>query len=400
MNLVVIPFHDWKKCEREGFRTRDAHFMQEFEKHPLIDKLLVVNRPISLVEMILMQRNWRPHVGTTVFQEGDICITQVSTKTYTVDILIHEFLKPLRMKRDWTPYIFGQTKVVTGVEMALSHLGMNSDYALFISAPLFVPLVEQLSPRTLAFDALDNMLKQVFYRDTPNLEAYYQFCLDNADFISANSKETTDWFKQQRPDAIHISNGVDDEVFTPDGSYKKPMDMKDFPKPIVGYAGKMQEMFDLSLMARVVPEFPNTNFVFIGQLLNPKWMKPLWQYPNTYYLGDKPYSQLPQYLAAFDICIIPYSRAMQHGGDPIKFYEYLAMGKPIVTTDIGGVSVFQDFPQVRVAHSTDAFLDGLHYFTNLARKNIEVPKSRLPEAYLWRTKADMILKGIMNKQKV
>ena len=399
MNLVVLPFHDWKKCEREGFRTRDAHFMQEFAKHPLVDKLLIINRPISLAEITLMRRNWRPREGTTVFQENDVCISQVSTNTYTLDILVRESIKPLRMKRSWTPYIFGQAKVEQAVMTGLSHLGMDSDYALFMSAPLFVPLVEQLSPRVLAFDAQDNLLKHEFYRDIPNLEAYYKFCLDRADFISTNSQETAEWFRQQRPDTIHISNGVDDDVFSPDHTYEMPTDMKSIPTPIVGYAGKMQEMFDVSLMERAVSELGDVNFVFIGQELNPKWMKPLWQHPNTHYLGDKPYSQLPQYLAAFDVCIIPYAVEKQHGGDPIKFYEYLAMGKPIVTTDIGGVSAFQEFPQVRVVQTSDEFLHGLHYFTKQVRDKSPIPRSRLPEKYLWRTKVDKIVETIMQKQK-
>lgn len=397
MNLVVIPFHDWKKCEREGFRTRDAHFMQEFEKHPDIEKLLIINRPISLAEITLLRRNWRPNEGSTVFQEGDVCITQVSQKCYTLDILIREFIKPLRMKRDWTPYIFGQKKVVTGVEMALSRLGMDSEFSLFMSAPLFVPLIEQISPSVLAFDAQDNLLKHPFYKDIPDLEAYYQFCLNRADFISTNAPETAAWFSQRRPETIHIANGVDDEMFNPDYSYEIPDDMSSIAGPIVGYAGKMQEMFDVSLMTRVVSEMPDVNFVFIGQELNPNWVKPLWRYANAHYLGDKQYLQLPQYLAAFNICIIPYNQERQHGVDPIKFYEYMAMGKPIVTTDIGGVSVFQDHPQVRVAQTAVDFIHGLDHFTKQARENLDFPKSKLPETILWRTKADMIVQAILQK---
>jgi teichuronic acid biosynthesis glycosyltransferase TuaH len=395
MNLVVIPFHDWKKCEREGFRTRDAHFMQEFEKHPLIDKLLVVNRPISLAEMALMRRNWRPREGTEVLQENDICITQVSQKTYTLDILIREFIKPLRMKRNWTPYIFGKPKVVTALKMALDHLGIEKEYALFMSAPIFVTLIEHLSPSAFAFDAQDNLLKHAFYKDITNLAAYYQFCLDEADFISTNSAETAEWFKQQRPDSMHIPNGVDDQIFNPDLSFETPADMNSISSPIVGYAGKMQEMFDVSLMAHAALELPDVNFVFIGQELDSNWMKSLWRYPNTYYLGDKRYSKLPQYLASFDICIIPYNLERQHGVDPIKFYEYLAMGKPIVTTNIGGAGVFRDYPQVRIADTCDAFLDGLRYFTNQVQQNVGIPKSQLPETILWRTKADIIVKGIL-----
>lgn len=395
MNLVVIPFHDWKKCEREGFRTRDAHFMQEFDKHPLVDKILVINRPISLSEMVLMRRNRKPHKGTVVFQKDNVSITQVTAKTYTLDILIREILRPIKMKRHWTPYIFGQNKVEEAVKMALAYLDMDSSYALFMSAPIYVPLVEKLSPSVFAFDALDNFLKHSFYRDIPDMESYYQFCLDQAHFISANSQETTNWFRQYRNDALHIPNGVDDKIFNKNIEYGIPEDMLSLSLPIVGYAGKMQEMFDVPMMIQAVEAMPDTNFVFIGQQLDPDWMKPLWRYSNVYYLGDKPYQYLPQYLSAFDVCIIPYAIERQHGGDPIKFYEYLAIGKPIVTTDIGNVSVFANYPQVRVVQSTDTFVSELQHFIEQIRNGIPIQTQPIPANHLWRTKANYIIGQIV-----
>jgi len=398
MNLVFIPFHDWKKCEREGFRTRDAHFMQEFARHPAVEKLLIINRPISVSEMVLLRRNWRPREGREFFRDGNVCITQVGPAAYTLDILIREFVKPLRMKRDWTPYIFGQPEVATAVETALDQLNMAPNYALFMSAPLFAPLASRLSPRVMGLDAQDNLLKHVFYKDTPGLSTYYDYFLEQADFISANSLETTEWLNQKRPDALYISNGVDKEMFDPIISYVTPDDMTSIQGPIVGYAGKMMELFDVDLMSYVAEQLPDIQFVFIGQKLNPDWMKPLWKHLNTHYLGDKPYMQLPQYLAAFDVCIIPYSRERQHGGDPIKFYEYLAIGKPVVTTDIGGVGAFRDFPQVRIPGNADEFVEDVRYFTDAGREGRAIPISELPEAYTWQAKADRIVQSLHLKQ--
>jgi teichuronic acid biosynthesis glycosyltransferase TuaH len=398
MNLVVIPFHDWKKCEREGFRTRDAHFMQEFSRHPAVEKLLIINRPISISEMVLLRRNWRPREGREFFRDGNVCITQVGPATYTLDILIREFVKPLRMKRDWTPYIFGQPVVAAAVEVALNQLDIASDYALFMSAPLFAPLASRLSPHVMGLDAQDNLLKHVFYKDTPDLASYYDYFLEQADFISANSFETTEWLNRKRPDALHISNGVDKKTFDPTISYAIPSDMTSIQGPIVGYAGKMMELFDVDLMSYVAEQLLDVQFVFIGQKLNPDWMKPLWEHPNTHYLGDKSYAQLPQYLAAFDVCSIPYSQERQHGGDPIKFYEYLAIGKPVVTTDIGGVGAFRDFPQVRIPRNADEFVEGVRYFTDARREGRAILISELPEAYTWEAKADQIIQSLRLKQ--
>lgn len=391
MNLVVIPFHDWKKCEREGFRTRDAHFMQEFERHPAVDKLLIINRPISLMEMAVMRRSFRPQQGTLVFEDANAAVTQVGDHTYTLDIRIRELLKPLRLKRAWTPYIFGQPVVARAAEAALDHLNMASDYALFLSAPLFAPLLAQMSPRVVAFDAQDNLLKHSLYRDVPGLERYYEQCLSGADFVSANSPPMTQWLQERRPDARYISNGVDKEMFDPTRVHDRPQDMAAIPGPVVGYAGKMQEMFDVHLMSAVVEQNPDVQFVFIGQQLDPDWVKPLWRHPNTHYLGDKPYTQLPSYLAAFDVCIIPYDQSRQHDGDPIKFYEYLAIGKPIVTTRIGGVGTFADYPQVQIAEDEASFVEATRVFTDRIRAGHPIELQDLPERFTWRHKADQII---------
>lgn len=397
MNLVVIPFHDWKKCEREGFRTRDAHFMQEFQKHSLVNRLLVINRPISFAEIVLLRRNWRVKKGRLLKRKGGAYLSQIDSKTFVLDIVIPEVLQPILKRRAWIPYVFSQPRVVQAVRYALDYLDMDGSYALFISAPLFVPLIAQLSPPIFMLDAQDNLLKHALYRNVPDLAKYYQFCQERADVIFANSPETTQWLAQERSDAAYLSNGVDTEIFNSEKIYSVPEDMVALSRPIVGYAGKMQEMFDVVVTERVILEMKEVNFIFIGQKLDPGWVERLWHYPNAHYLGDKSYEMLPQYLSAFDICTIPYSMERQHGVDPIKFYEYLAMGKPIVTTNIGGVESFSEYPQVYIAENHDQYVSGLKTFVAQIQKGVSIPKRPIPGEYLWQTKADKIIRILDNK---
>jgi len=395
INLVVFPFHDWKKCEREGFRTRDAHFMQEFEKHPGISKMLVINRPISIPEIILLGRNLRPENGKVVWKKGLTFLTQVSQKVYVLDILVPEFVKPLIMRRNWTSYIFGKNSVHNSINLATDFLKIKNDFSIFISAPLFVPAVKFLSPKAFIFDAQDNLLKHAMYKSTRNLSDYYDYCLKEANLIYSNSKETENWFHNFRPDALQIANGVDTKTFNYESAYTIPEDMANLSKPIVGYAGKMQELFDIDLVEKCVHTFPHVNFVFIGQELDPKWTKKLWGYPNTFYLGDKKYKFLPQYLSNFDVCIVPLNKARQHGGDPIKLYEYLAMGKPVVTTNVEGAEIFKDFPQIRISRTDEEFLEGLRYFINKIKKQEMITRTDLPNFCTWEYKANKVVNDIL-----
>ncbi len=399
MKLVTIPFHDWKKCEREGFRTRDAHLMQEFGKHPHVEKMLVINRPVSLSEIVLLRRNWRVRQGRRLIRKHNLCISQGVKKgaddhIFNLDMIVPEIIRPIIMRRHWTPYIFGQNQILKAVSWALAYLNMDLNYALFISAPLFTPLVQKLHPKVFVADAQDNFLKLKSYRNTPHLEHYYQFWRDHADVLISNSPETTRWLRQNRPDAKCIPNGADFTFFRRDVSYETPLDMRSVKRPIVGFAGKMQEMSDVELIQQLIETMPEVSFVFIGQLLNPRWVKSLWRYPNVHYLGDKPYAQLPQYLAAFDVCIIPYSQKRQHGVDPIKFYEYLAMGKPVVTTLVGDVARYENHPQVIIGKTDDAFIQGVKFFLKKIMRNDPLETASLPEQCSWKIKADYIIQKI------
>jgi|LSQX01.1.fsa_nt_gb glycosyltransferase involved in cell wall biosynthesis len=397
INLVFIPFHDWKKCEREGFRTRDAHFMQEFEKHPDVDKMLVIDRPISISEMVVYRRNLRVKNGELLYKKDQSYLTKISDKVYVLDIFIAEVLKPLTMKRDWTTYIFGQKKVYKSFSTALEYLGIENDYSLFISQPLFVPLVKKIIPNVFVLDALDNLLKHPMYKSVKELQENYRYCLERADLVYTNSKDTADWFLKTRPDATHIPNGVDNSVFNPQKTYPIPKDVTNLSKPVIGYAGKMQELIDVDLIEDVLYAIPDVNFVFIGQKLNPKWTERLWKHSNAHYLGDKHYRLLPQYLNSFDICIIPIKVSRQHGGEPIKLYEYLAMGKPVVTTKTAGSDIFLDFPQVKVADSPEKFVEGLNHFLNMIKSEQKIELEPIPDFCLWKNKANRIVQDINSK---
>ena len=395
MNLVMIPFHDWRKCLREGFRTRDAHLMEEFACHPNVNKLLVVNRPLSLCEMVLLRRSRTTPGATIIAKQGNSFLSKAQDNVYILDILIHELLLPVKLRRYWTPHAMGTKTVSDSVRWAVDYLQMDKGpWSFLISQPLFAPLFKNNPEWPFSIDADDNLLLQALYRNTPNLQDYYNYCLDHADAVSTNSKANRDTFLPRRNGVLWVPNGVDTRRFNTKTSYARPADMKGISRPIVGYAGQMQEMVDVQGTLRMIRAFPEISFVFIGRILNTAWVAPFWKEPNAYYLGDKQYDDLPSYLAAFDICIIPYSQERQHGGDPIKFYEYLAMGKPVITTNIGNVGKFRGFPQVRIVDTVCEFINPLSQFLGRLNQKKPVPTQAVPVDCEWKTKADILLSNI------
>jgi glycosyltransferase involved in cell wall biosynthesis/SAM-dependent methyltransferase len=108
--------------------------------------------------------------------------------------------------------------------------------------------------------------------------------------------------------------------------------LKNIKKPIAGYYGAIADWFDNETIEYVATRRPNVNFVFIGHTFGSN-IATLEKLSNVHFLGEKPYRELPLYLYHFDVCLIPFKPTpLIEATHPVKFYEYLASGKPVIST--------------------------------------------------------------------
>lgn len=112
-------------------------------------------------------------------------------------------------------------------------------------------------------------------------------------------------------------------------------DIDGLPHPIIGFQGVLRRMIDLELVASIAQRRPQWTLVFVGPFAesSPQYLRELQnlrQYSNIRFLGPKPPEQIPYYVYQFDVCMIPYVRDVYVS--PLKFYEYVSAGKPVVTT--------------------------------------------------------------------
>lgn len=128
--------------------------------------------------------------------------------------------------------------------------------------------------------------------------------------------------------------------------------------PVIGYMGWINEArLDCSLIEHAASAMPEWNFVFIGPRSHERALESLSEkYMNVHLLEPVPYDLLPRVLEQFDVCILP-NKINDHtdGNDPIKIYDYLACGKPIVTTRTAGVEQFESM--VNIANNSGEFLE-------------------------------------------
>jgi glycosyltransferase involved in cell wall biosynthesis len=151
------------------------------------------------------------------------------------------------------------------------------------------------------------------------------------------------------PNAVDVSRWRD---AVPDPS------LANLRRPRVGYAGSLQARVDGGLIGRLATLVPEATFVIAGRAMSAFWHHPLGLPANVRLIGNVPFPRMPAVLAAMDACIVPHVvDGFTASMDPLKLYEYLAAGRPVVSTVASPNPRLA--PHVRVARGAAAMADAL-----------------------------------------
>lgn len=337
MNIIILPFHDWRKSEAEGFRTRDVHFIKAFEKLENVQKILVINRPFTKLELILKKHRYRLK-GEVLLENSKFQLTKVSNKIFVVDFQSSDVFGQIVKKHKWFLDKYDDEQYRDFILKAKDFLEINQ--ATLLCQNIFsYKLVNNLEASKKIFDAWDNFLKFPAYLYLQKeLEQAYNSMSKAVKYWLTNSNENIEFYKNQFhvKEIRLIKNGVNQDFLLHNNAF--PQDLSEIPRPIIGFGGKISYLLDVDLINFITKENPNSSFVFVGQILDKKVYNKIIKRENIYFLGDRKYTVYPKYVNAFDIGIIPYHiEEKQHGGDSIKAYEYLLANKKAVGTRGNGL---------------------------------------------------------------
>ena len=352
MNIVMVPFHDYKKWLFEGFRTRDAHLCQHFEKNDAVEKILVVNRPTSKAEKILKKTDWKTPSDNVVYCKNNVQLSKMSRKVWCIDFYIPDFLKVACQKKMWWFTAFGYENVIREINNAIEYLDMK-DSVLLLQNPMAIGTAKGVNKKLFVFDAIDNWLYHPQMSNKTLIRENYAFADKNADLILTVSEALKNIFPSN--ENVHwIPNGVEVEYFSRAVKKEKPDD-----KPVIGYIGKIQDRVDFDLVEKCLCRYPNAQFEFLGPIYSQaKRIAQLEKkYSNISFKGDIHYSKLPDSMKHFDISIIPHKvDDFTSSMNPLKLYEYLAAGKMVVTTSVAGTENISSYVY---SANDDAFVENI-----------------------------------------
>ena len=207
----------------------------------------------------------------------------------------------------------------------------------------------------VVYDCMDELAQ---FRFAPaDLGAREQLLLDNADVVFTGGHRLYE-SKRRFHDNVHFFGcGVDAAHFAAARAPETvvPADVPTDRAHVFGYYGVIDERLDYGLIGRLAAENPDASVVMVGPVVKVD-PRDLPQGPNLHWLGQRDYTQLPSYVKGFDVCLMPFAlnEATEYI-NPTKTLEYMAAGKPIVSTAVADV-VHNFTPVVSVARTAEEFV--------------------------------------------
>jgi len=217
-----------------------------------------------------------------------------------------------------------------------------------------IPLLAYFQSPRVIYDYLDDI--STFQGEQTRLQRDHGDYLIKADLVLTTSQKLYQEAIKLRNDCILCENGADVEHFAKaEQPSIVPDDLKKLVangKPIIGYHGALAHWFDYELLKEVARRCDDVEFVLIGidhdQSVE---QSGILEQPNIHWLGSKPYKELPKFIAYFKAGIIPFKiNEITNATSPIKLFEYMAAGKPVIASPMAEAS---RYPSVLIADTPE-----------------------------------------------
>lgn len=228
-------------------------------------------------------------------------------------------------------------------------------YVFWYYTPMSIGRSRSFRPVLTVYDCMDELA--AFKFAPPELRAREQELFQKADLVFTGGQTLYEAKSQQHADAHAFPSSIDKEHF---GQARQPgpdpADQAPIAHPRIGFFGVVDERLDIRLLGELAGAHPAWQFVIIGPVVK---IEPadLPQNPNIHYLGGKDYKELPAYLRGWDVATLLFAdNESTKYISPTKTPEYLAAGKPVVSTPIRDVvRPYGDLQLVHIAADAPAF---------------------------------------------
>lgn len=360
--LTIIYFGDgWD----EFWRRRQQIAYQLAKKESVGQVIYVEVRPLTLTSLLKYALS-RADEGATrrwkrILEHG---LTTKVGKVYIIPILV--LLPTIRLGRlARLQSKFALHALFLRINKTIQN--KNTRRILWISYPYPNSLLGAFGEDMVCYDSVDYhwRVNQFFLTNKlQDLEKWDLELIKRADLNFTNSPFLYKRVKSLSPNTYLLPNAVDYELFRNElAKSEVPEDLTTIPRPIIGYVGAfLDEKIDLELLIYLAKKRSGWSIVL---MCDPQYegdkaevaqkIRTLKTMGNVFFIGRRPYQQIPAYIRHFDVCVAVYKEIIENeAANSLKLLTYLAAGRPVVSTNTGSAAQWRDV--VRIASSREGFL--------------------------------------------
>jgi UDP-galactopyranose mutase len=243
------------------------------------------------------------------------------------------------------------------------------EYVFWYYTPMALGFTSHFSPVASIYDCMDEL--SAFKGAHTALPALEKELFRRVDLVFTGGQSLYEAKRHQHHAVYAFPSSIDASHF---GKARKigadPADQAEIRHPRLGFFGVIDERFDVELLDNVAAQKPDWNFVMIGPVVKID-SELLPKRPNIFYLGPKKYEELPKYLAGWDVALLLFARNdSTRFISPTKTPEYLAAGKPVISTSIRDVvRPYGELKLVEIADTPDEFIRAAEKILSQSRQD-------------------------------
>jgi len=287
----------------------------------------------------------------------------------------------------------------------LERLGFEAPI-LWVYKPEHVDLIGRIAAQFCVYHCIDEWPAGTTGRKRRIIAALDAELASRADLVFANSPPIFEKKRRLNPNTHRLPSGVDLDHFGRAASPGLPIHsaIRSIPAPRIGYCGTINERLDYALLEQIAASHPEWSLIFVGDpypwTMDAPPLRRLASHPNVFFPGKVSFQEMPAILAGMDVCLLPYVRDERgHYRSPLKLYEYLAAGKPVVSLAHPEASEFG--PVIWLADTFEAFQAGIT--CALTENTLELAQLRRDRvaAHSWEARVDVIeqrLKSLLGNE--
>ncbi len=266
-------------------------------------------------------------------------------------------------------------------------------YILWYYTPMAMSFTRHLKPMAVVYDCMDEL--SLFAGAPPALKKCEAELFKCADLVFTGGQSLYESKVNQHPNVYAFPSSIDRAHFAQARNFTgEPADQADIPHPRLGFFGVIDERMDLDLLSGIAETRPDWHLVIIGPVvkIDPAILP---CQDNIHYLGGKSYQELPAYIAGWDVALLPFAHnESTRFISPTKTPEYLAAGKPVVSTSIRDVvRPYGQLGLVQIADTVTEFVAAVEAAMN--QKPDESELLNQVDAFLKQTSWDSTWAGMI-----